>query len=334
MTTIAAGMDDYVLKTQKSKQQVSILRSRVGTNLNLEDIANNYDVLHLHWIEGMITDSQIAEVAKAGVIIAWTLHDMRPFTGACHQAADCNNFKTSCNNCPELKAVFSKFAKASLALKMRTLEDVEIKFIAPSSWIAESFSASAFGSNRSIQLIPNSIDDIFFEVSTSVESRDSKFLFVANNISDPNKGFLEVSEWFRTQSHDDSLTVIGAGSEGLARRPNLTFSGPAALHEIVQAMDTSRFLIVNSTAETAPLIISEAAARGVIPLVAIRLRSSVHPNLQEAGCKFFESIENLEAIIQSLEEVEMESASKNLQLAAKNLHNSATVSQSNLDWYQ
>jgi glycosyltransferase involved in cell wall biosynthesis len=333
MTTIATGMDDFVLKNQKSKQQVSILRSRASANLNLKEIANNYDVLHLHWIEGMITDSQIAEVGKAGVIIAWTLHDMRPFTGACHQAGDCDNFKTSCSNCPELRALFTQYAKASLAMKMRQLENVDIKFIAPSSWIAESFRASAFGSNRSIEVIPNSIDDVFFEVSTSVESRDTKFLFIANNVSDPNKGFLEVLGWFHTQSDEDSLAVIGAGSDGFARRPNLSFTGPAVLPDIVQAMDKSRFLIVNSTAETAPLVISEAAARGVIPLVAARLQSSVHPLLQVAGCKFFKSIDDLETIAKSFGQVELDSASKHLKLAAKKLHNSATVSQSYLDRY-
>ena len=58
------------------------------------------DIINLHWISGGLIN--IETIAKFKKPIVWTLHDMWAFTGGCHYSQECDRYKESCGNCPQM----------------------------------------------------------------------------------------------------------------------------------------------------------------------------------------------------------------------------------------
>lgn len=67
-----------------SKEPTSINLLRTGVHQEINRIRP--DIVHFHWINGEMLS--IEEVGKIAAPIVWTLHDMWPFCGAEHYAAD------------------------------------------------------------------------------------------------------------------------------------------------------------------------------------------------------------------------------------------------------
>lgn len=88
------GHGSYV----KTKKIVKILKKE------------NPDVIHLHNVHGYYLNLPILFKFLKNEYkgkIEWTLHDCWTFTGHCayFDYANCNNWKTSCNNCPNKKNI-------------------------------------------------------------------------------------------------------------------------------------------------------------------------------------------------------------------------------------
>lgn len=299
-TTIAAVADEHLLKRRLARQQLSILRSRHSFRLDFKWISDNFNIVHLHWIEGMISRVQIAELSKMGLKIIWTLHDMRPLTGGCHHSGSCDGYKKECSLCPMLRRFASKMAETSLREELSSLTNLNIQFIAPSPWIREIALASKIGSEGEVHLIPNVINNEFLERPLSSETRTGDILFIAKDLGDPNKRFEQVATWAEHFAINSKVLAIGDNSRHLKGWKNVNFLGSLSPSDIVSEMDRASFLLVNSEEETAPLVISEASCRGLIPLVPSYLENRVVPEVAAAGCLFFDSLKDLESIIQDV----------------------------------
>lgn len=42
------------------------------------------DLVNVHWVAGFVAAAGIRRLVESGRPVAWTLHDMRAFTGGCH----------------------------------------------------------------------------------------------------------------------------------------------------------------------------------------------------------------------------------------------------------
>jgi len=58
LLTLAAGVDEYLLKKSNSNHQVSLIRSLLSGRLDENWIKSIFDVVHLHWVEGMVRRSE------------------------------------------------------------------------------------------------------------------------------------------------------------------------------------------------------------------------------------------------------------------------------------
>src|SRR5574344_2559131 len=75
-----------------------------GTDITSLPEFKEADVIHLNWInQGFLSLKGIRKILESGKPVVWTLHDMWEFTGVCHYAADCENFKAHCHDCPLLR---------------------------------------------------------------------------------------------------------------------------------------------------------------------------------------------------------------------------------------
>jgi len=101
--TLAAGIDEYVLKDSSFGAPVSVLRDAAPGRL-LKKIPP-HALIHLHGYNGAISLDELRRLGEDHHIV-WTLRDMNPFTGGCHYSLGCASFVSDCSGCPAVKPAF------------------------------------------------------------------------------------------------------------------------------------------------------------------------------------------------------------------------------------
>ena len=272
LQTIAAGADEYLVKSPSFRAPISLLRDITP---GLESaIPSDADVIHLHGINGAVTIESLTSIAQ-GRKIVWTLHDMNPFTGTCHYSLGCNSFVSDCASCPAVKAPFRGSVRRHLAKKVEAMGEIpELSVVAPSSWLADLARKSATFRNHHISVIPNPVNPTYLQNEDDQvcdeHGRGFRAMAIAKNLVDPVKAIdIAVSAFHEATSgsSDAQLSLVGRGGETFAGR-NINLRGQLNARELAHELSHCDVLIVPSRAENAPLVIAEAAARGCIPLVA------------------------------------------------------------------
>jgi len=270
--TVAAGFDEHVLKSPDFKAPISLLRDASPGLSSL--IPREADIIHLHGINGALDMRALIQVAN-GRKVVWTLHDMNPFTGACHYSLGCTRFTSDCARCPAVRAPFRTSVATHLAEKIAAMNEMpNLSVVAPSTWLADQARESAAFLNRSVTVIPNPVNPAYLrnDSDQAVTGRKKRFraVAIAKNLSDPVKAIHEAVSAFHdaTKGLDNAqLTLVGRGGEAFAGE-SIWLAGQLNTEHLSQELSLHDVLIVPSHAENAPLVIAEAAARGCTPLVA------------------------------------------------------------------
>lgn len=172
----------------------------IGYPLYKNDLVKNADVVHLHWICGVLSIKDIYHLKKLNKPIVWTCHDSWPFTGGCHVRYGCNAFTSTCTGCKNLKLKGRvDYPNKIFKRKDKLLGHSDISFIAPSSWMRDNISASkVFGKNK-VYVIPNAIDINQYSPLQTFEidrilggnywKNNINILFGAGDIKTPYKGY-------------------------------------------------------------------------------------------------------------------------------------------------
>jgi glycosyltransferase involved in cell wall biosynthesis len=268
--TLAAALDEYVIKEPSFAAPISLVRDRAPSALQRK--LGDYDIIHLHGINGAIRLDELA-ARHPNARIVWTLHDMNPFTGSCHYSLGCDNFMTDCSLCPAVRGAWQARVSRHLSDKADSIAQLRnLSVVSPSSWLAEQASRSVALRDKHISVIPNPVSPQIFNPHDTQSPRDDgifRVIVVAQNLSDPVKDVQSAIDSYHAvfSSHDAAeLVLVGNQGEGLASR-HIRHTGPlssAALGELLGQCDV---IIVSSLAENAPLVIAEAAVRGVVPFV-------------------------------------------------------------------
>ena len=269
--TLAAGLDEYVLKQDSFQAPISALRDYL-TGIDVTTISAT-DIIHLHGVNGALTISALERLSATNRVV-WTLHDMNLFTGACHYSLGCSKFTRDCSECPAVKKPFRSSVKRNLHRKIISLRNMDdVTLVAPSKWLAKQAGQSQVLKNRSITTIANPVNSTFVSRDNTLNRQESsqefRAVIVAQNLSDPVKqvelgvaGFLSTLQ----NSHRAKLTLVGKGGESF-RGPDIVVKGPLDTEELAQEFEQADVIIVPSRAENSPLVIAEAAALGCVPLV-------------------------------------------------------------------
>lgn len=154
------------------------------------------DVIHIHWANHGYID--IAEIKKWNKPVVWTLRDMWAFTGGCHYAFDCENFKKSCGNCPVLGSSREKdLSRFVLQSKLKHIQHLNINWIAISSWMQKEANESALLKDKFVAVVHSGVDASKFCISDKEEIRTKLklplnkaiILLGADSIRERSKGF-------------------------------------------------------------------------------------------------------------------------------------------------
>jgi len=170
-----------------------------GVDITKHQLVKKADVIHLHWINGgFISIKTFRKLSKLNKPIVWTLHDMWAFTGGCHYAGTCDNYKNQCNNCPSLKfSGMNDFSSRIFKNKIEVYKNLNLSIVTCSNWLARCAGSSRLLNNCNIKVIPNPIDINLFRPLNKNTYRENlnlpvdKFiiLFGTMNLKDKRKGF-------------------------------------------------------------------------------------------------------------------------------------------------
>lgn len=167
-----------------------------GYDVAQHPVVQGADILHLHWVSGMLSPESVAALQALGKPIVWTLHDQRPFTGGCHFSDGCRRFQTDCAECPQLKPDFNHLAEFNLNNRAAAVDASAITVVTPSRWLGECARSSRFFGKSRVEVIPYGLEtDIFRKIDKAaaletlgLKSGPMSFLFGADNILEPRKG--------------------------------------------------------------------------------------------------------------------------------------------------
>lgn len=183
-----------------------------------------YDVINLHWVAGLIDyESFFSAISKIRKPIAWTLHDMNPFTGGCHYDNGCEKYIQQCGKCPQLGSddlkdlsfrILQRKHKAILRIPREKLI-----FVTPSHWLAKKLEKKHLFNQFNISVIPNGLNTSSFKPQNQQSARiklgipkDSKvILFVSDSIRNVRKGYRYLMEALEELSHMSNLFLITMG---------------------------------------------------------------------------------------------------------------------------
>lgn len=185
------------------------------------------DIHHLHWVAGFLSwEDFFPAIARRGTPIAWTLHDMNPFTGGCHYDAGCGRFVTGCGDCPELRTPRPRdFSRRIFQRKLRALSslaDDQLHVICLSRWMRREVERSSLLGRFTTHLVPNSLDTDVFVPADKLACRaaldlptDARIvLFVAEVANAVRKGFALLDQAVRQLEADPDagrILVVSIG---------------------------------------------------------------------------------------------------------------------------
>lgn len=190
-----------------------------GVPLHMIRGVREADVIHLHWINGLVSTRHIGKLGKP---VVWTLRDMWPMTGGCHYAMGCESYSKGCGACPQLGSEKQRDLSAFIVNQKQRSFGKNVFPVGISEWISNCARNSTVFKDHSVQTIPNCIDtNVFFPVEVQaarkalgIPNNRNVLLVGAQNISDFYKGGdLLKSSLSELAGDDIFLLTFGKASE-------------------------------------------------------------------------------------------------------------------------
>jgi len=275
----------FFLREKDKSVRFSFSIANTGEDISKNQLVKEADIIHLHWINGgFLSLSSLKNLLNLNKPIVWTFHDMWAFTGGCHYAGNCENFKTQCFNCPYLKNPHKKDLSFRIwKRKYKIFENKNIHIVTCSNWLQRITSQSMLLKENKIISIQNPIDTTIYKPLNKIDSRkklgittDKKLiLFGAMNVNDKRKGSVYLLEALKSISKNNPelkdkivLVVFGKNKTPLEtdfEMINLNFINNE--ENIVTIYNACDVFVTPSIEDNLPNTIVESHACGV-PVVA------------------------------------------------------------------
>lgn len=280
LLSLIAAIDRFVVQSSLSPTLFSALRAKMSSSrLERAVITSTAQIIHLHWISGILSRESILRIQKSGKKIVWTFHDTAPFTGGCHQNFECVGFQADCRSCPQVKPFFRGIPTKNLQASMASrIGDTGTIYVAPSKWLAEKAVRSSLLSKSNIEVVPNPVREEFYTEASNggpdplLNGLHNLALLVANDLTDPNKNVKQLVEmvWnFNGPTNKRlNLLLVGRGGGDFHSPSRGVYNlGIKNNSELAEIMRNVKINLMVSSAESFSLTTAEALASGSFPIV-------------------------------------------------------------------
>lgn len=291
--SLAAAIDEYVIKSRRFPAPISLLRDQLG--YKLAERVKYADLLHIHWPHGLVKLTELQALAN-GRPVVWTLHDMAAVTTVCHYALDCGGCWGDPSNCQAVRPPFTALSRRHLQTKQKALSGLpDLRLVSPSRWLAEVAEKSPVVGQRPVAVIPNPLPPATDE-APSREALRHKLGIARNQIAfgvvvadtrDPLKSVDFAVEAFRRAFPAGcAAKLIVAGRNPRTSEGDVVWLGQLNRHDLSHLYSALDFLVVPSLAENQPLTIAEAQAKGTSVLVRNTTGMPEHLDIDTSGGTF------------------------------------------------
>ena len=246
-----------------------------------------FDLIHLHNLHGYYLNIDFIKfLGKLNIPVVWALHDGWPMTGRCAYLFECDQWKTGCGRCPDLKRYPKTYLDSSNFMWKKKKEYFNSNWcpiiVCPSKWLADMVKKSYLDKYQ-IAVIPNAIDTEVFKPKNKdiirkklrISSKKKVILFVAADLKDEIKGtkyFFEALQYVEVENYM-VITVgkkvnFGEYTENKFEVKQLGYiSDKRFIANIYNAAD---IFCITSIDEVFGLTVTEAMACGV-PVVGFKV---------------------------------------------------------------
>ena len=262
----------------------------LNARLISHELLTKASIVNLHWVAGLLSPHEIAELATSERPLVWTMHDMRPITGGCHFSDRCEGYRENCSSCPQIRDDPCGLVSTQFETCLTTYGRLEWTAICPSEWLAACVRRSRIGQGRRVETISYGLDENVFrprekyEVCAALNLQpDVAYLCVgAHWLSEKRKGVTYINQVLKMLANDEVFAKkIREGSWQLLSFGNdpdvvensgwrvTSFSYVESEERLSQIFSVSNVLLFCSLADNLPKILIEACASG-LPTVAMR----------------------------------------------------------------
>ena len=305
--TLAAAVDDYVVKARSFSAPISLWRDRLSVDVKRE--VASADVIHVHWPHGMIRPKMFSRVFGSTPVV-WTLHDMHLLNSVCHYTLGDRGCVQVGEHCEAVRALFRASAQSHLHEKKHAIASLSrLALVSPSHWLAREATLSETLRGRKVSVVPNplppqtpgEIDSDLARSQLGVSETATVFVLMASSLGDPVKAVPEAIDGFisaASGSGDAILILAGAGSPR-GQHPQVKYVGFLDFSQRNRVLAAADYLLVPSLAENQPLSISEAQAMGVSIIVRNTTGLPEHLDIDPEG-RAFENAESISGLLRDL----------------------------------
>jgi len=181
------------------------------------------EVVHLHWVAGLVDYQSILRPASQRAPLVWGLYDMNPFTGGCHYDNGCGKYLKGCGSCPQLGSHDDNDLSHQIWKRKReafkSIPPHRLHIVAHNRWMADKVASSPLMGDFPLTIIPSGLDlddfsprDPHFARQVLGLPRDAKvILFVADSVDNRRKGFTYLEQALAGLKHLPDLCLASVG---------------------------------------------------------------------------------------------------------------------------
>jgi len=182
------------IRLYRHREDVAFNTGFDGIDITRHPAYASADLVHLHWVNGLVGMGALRKIKKP---VIWTLRDMWPMTGGCHQSLGCERYRDACGQCPQLGSTREHdLTRLVVRRKERALPS-HMRVVGISRWLSEGARQSTLLGRFPVATIANCVDTKAFtpvEKSRAKQAlglgEDRKVLLVgAQNVASVYKGF-------------------------------------------------------------------------------------------------------------------------------------------------
>lgn len=236
---------------------------------------SSYDVINVHWSNGLISLSEIHRLASAGRRIIITMHDYNHLTGGCHYPASCPRLATGCHGCPQINGTRApaELPGAVARARREILSFSNVRVVAPSIHLTRQAMSAGLVPAERLFVVRNP----FAPRTVPRERRGAgpfRVLLIADRLSDRRKNTRLAGRALTLAAQVTTLSVDLVGDDagplyndlrahGLAVTAHRRLSG-APLETVLREAD---IIFSPSLEDNWPNVLVEAGVYGAVPVV-------------------------------------------------------------------
>jgi len=265
--------DHLVVRRASTDSLFSVSRASVAGNVYLRHDA----LLHLHWIPGVLSLQELAELVSIKSSLILTLHDMWFLSGGCHFSQGCEEFRFGCRKCPLVRKPFENLVSRQFARKKSIFSKFQkVVVMSPGEdQLRLARASDVFPPSTNFIHIPNPLPhyELLSPKHRIIQNQRICIALIANDLSEKRKRVaLALSAFDSLQkklgvSNELSLVLIGSNPPEFIKQRGISAIGKVGGHNQLRSILSGVQLVWSfSSEEVFPNTVTECASLG-IPLI-------------------------------------------------------------------